>query len=158
MPPEPSHLRPSEPSPEASAGVRLAPGVHVPESSLRFSFASSAGPGGQNVNKKATKAHLRIAVADLPLRPEALDRLRGLAGAALIDADELLIASDEHRSQGRNKDECLDRLRALIARALVRPKVRRPTKPSKGSKLRRLSEKKSRGAIKRSRQSGGHDD
>lgn len=158
MPPEANQLRTNEPSPESSPGVRLAPGVHVPEAALRFTFASSAGPGGQNVNKKATKAHLRIAMSDLPLRPEVADRLRSLAGSALIDADELLIASDEHRSQGRNKDECLDRLRALIARALVRPKVRRPTKPSKGSKLRRLSEKKSRGEIKRSRRGTGHEE
>jgi ribosome-associated protein len=136
-------------------GVRLAPGVHVPEAALRFQFSSSTGPGGQNVNKKATKAQLRVAVVDLGLPMDAADRLRTLAGAAMIEGDQLLIASDEHRSQGRNKDECVDRLAGLVARAMVRPKKRRPTKPTKGSKTRRLVEKKVRGEIKRGRRGGG---
>src|SRR5690606_11337029 len=80
------------------AGVEIAPGVHAPPGALRFTFVSSAGPGGQNVNKRATKAELRIGLAELPLAPDAAARLARLAGSRLTDAGELVITSDEHRS------------------------------------------------------------
>jgi len=131
--------------------VRLAPNVMVPEELLRFSFASSSGPGGQNVNKKATKAVLRVRVNDLPISPAARHRLRDLAGRQLTDEDELVISGDEERSQERNKALTIDRLGDLVRQALVPPKVRRATKPSRGSKERRLAEKKHRGEAKRRR-------
>lgn len=145
-------MTPPAPHPEPDAsGVELAPGVRVPENAVRFSFTSSAGPGGQNVNKRATKAELRLALADLPIPEPARARLAALAGQRLTEAGEILIASDEHRSQGRNRAECLDRLRDLIVRALVAPKKRRPSRPTRGSIERRLDTKRKRSEAKRRR-------
>jgi ribosome-associated protein len=131
--------------------IPLAPGVFVPESALTYSFSRSSGPGGQNVNKLSTKAELRLSLAELPIPADAKHRLADLAGARLTDAGELIIVADEHRSQSRNKSEALARLRELIVRALVRPKKRRPTRPSKGSVERRIEAKKREGARKRDR-------
>jgi ribosome-associated protein len=131
-----------------TSGLRLAPGIVLPEGLVDFSFVASGGPGGQNVNKRATKCQLRLRLADIPLNHAQMGRLVRLAGAAVTDAGELLIISDEHRSQGQNKAACVDRLGELVRRALVAPKVRRPTKPSRGSKERRLQEKRVRSEAK----------
>jgi ribosome-associated protein len=136
-------------------GLEIAPGVRVAEGVVRFSFVSSGGPGGQNVNKRATKAEMRVALADLPLHPEALERLAALAGQRITDDGELVITADEHRSQGRNKAECLERLRELIVRAKVRPRKRRPTKPSRGAKERRLLAKRVVSEKKQGRRTAG---
>jgi ribosome-associated protein len=137
-------------------------GRDIPAGALRFSFVASSGPGGQNVNKRRTRAELRVWVRDLGLAPDAAARLEDLSGpmgAGLVtEAGELIIECDEHRSQGRNKDEAVERLERLIRAAVVRPKVRRPTKPSKGAKRRRLDDKKQRGAIKKRRSGGGGDE
>ncbi|MBM4108157.1 MAG: aminoacyl-tRNA hydrolase [Phycisphaerae bacterium] len=134
-------------------GVELAPGVTVPEQALSFTFTTSTGPGGQNVNKRATRCVLRIALADLPLHPEAVERLRHAAGHRVTDAGDLVISGGRERTQERNRDDCLARLRELLVAAMVRPKTRRRTRPTRGSKERRLSSKKRRGEIKRSRRS-----
>jgi ribosome-associated protein len=139
-----------DPTPPTS-GIELAPHVRVPESALEFSFVSSSGPGGQNVNKKATKAVLRLRLHAIPIHPDAMDRLRALGSFYVTDAGELVIACDEYRSQERNKDGCLERLRALIIQSQKRPKVRRATKPSRGSKERRLTEKRVRSDRKKGR-------
>jgi ribosome-associated protein len=139
------------------SGVEVAPGVMVPDEALRFSFVQSGGPGGQNVNKRATKAELRIRLADLPLEPDAIERLAESAGRRLTEGGELLITSEEHRSQARNRAECLDRLRELVVRAQVRPRRRRRTRPTRGSVERRIKEKKQTGERKRTRRSGGED-
>ena len=149
-----------QPEPGAPAeGVEIAPGVAVPAAALRFSFARSSGPGGQNVNKLATKAELRVSLADLPLPDRARRRLATLAGSRLVgddaaqpEAGEVLIVSQSERSQARNRAECLEKLRDLLVRAMAEPKVRRKTRPSRGSVERRLEAKKSRGEIKRRRQ------
>lgn len=132
-------------------GVVVQGRVVARDDQFDFSFVSSGGPGGQNVNKRATKCVMRLAVTALALTPNQLDRLRGLAGSLLTTGDELVITSDEHRSQERNRSECIDRLAELVRRALVVPKVRRKTKPSRGAKERRISEKKRTGEIKRGR-------
>lgn len=141
--------RPRQPPP--TEGVQLAPNVRVREAALVFTYVASPGPGGQNVNKRATKAQLRLALADLALPPAAEARLRALAGGTLTDAGDLLIASDEHRSQRRNRDACLERLADLVRRAMIAPKRRKATKPTRGSVERRLSEKQRRGDTKRLR-------
>lgn len=151
---------PAQPDPTPGpdeGGIPLAPGVRISPDRLAFSFASSSGPGGQNVNKRATKAELRVRLGDIPLPPDALARLGALAGRRLTDAGEIVIAADEYRSQARNRDACLDRLRELVLRAQVRPRPRRATKPSRGSVLRRLDEKKRRSERKRSRGGAGED-
>jgi ribosome-associated protein len=145
--------------------VSLAPGVLAREAILRWSFARSSGPGGQNVNKVETKAELRVGVDELPIAGRVRSRLRRIAGRRIVGASEvvdeegrartvggeLIIASGEHRSQMQNKSECLARLRELLVEALAEPKVRRKTRPSRSSVERRLEEKKRRGGIKRDR-------
>jgi ribosome-associated protein len=158
-------------TPESLPGqVSIAPGVRMAEAHLRWAFARSSGPGGQNVNKLETKAELRVSVDDLPVNGRVRHRLRQIAGKRIVGPEtvvdeegrertrggELIITSGEHRSQGRNKSECLDRLRELLVEALAEPKVRRKTKPSRSSVQRRIDEKKTRGEIKRGR-GGKHD-
>ena len=122
--------------------IRLGVGVSVPEAVLEFSFSSSSGPGGQNVNRRSTKVRLRISLDDLPLRPAAARRLRTIAASQITDAGDLVIACDTSRSQRANKEECLDRLRELVAKSMVAPKPRKPTKPSRGAIERRLKAKR----------------
>ncbi len=123
----------------------------MPSDAVAVSFVSSSGPGGQNVNKRATKAELRLEVARLALAPDAIQRLRGLAGRRLSEAGELVITSDALRSQARNRSACFERLRELLVRAMARPKARRPTRPTRGSRERRLESKRRRASIKRAR-------
>lgn len=151
--------------PEQQHGEQIAPGVRVPAGVLRFSFARSSGPGGQNVNKLETKAELRVSIEDLPISGRAKGRLRGLAGGNVIGSEtfvdeegkervrggEIVLTSQEHRSQSQNKSACLEKLRELLVRAMAEPKVRRKTKPSRGSIERRLESKKHRGEIKKNR-------
>jgi ribosome-associated protein len=135
--------------------VVLGPGVAIPQDRLTFTFVSSSGPGGQNVNKRATKCLLRVRVADLGLSPDASHRLCEQVRGMITAESELILTCDAFRSQERNKSEVLDRLRQIVLRASVRPKIRRATRPSRGSKERRLSDKKSRGETKRLRKSSG---
>lgn len=134
--------------------IDLAPGVAVPPESIRFSFSSSSGPGGQNVNKRATQAELRIRLDDIPIAADARQRLAAMLSRRVNDEGEIFIDADEFRSQLQNKRACLDRLRDMVVKALVRPKTRRATKPTKGSQRRRIEEKKRRGDIKRGRKGG----
>lgn len=131
--------------------IQIAPGVWIPEGALAFSFVASRGPGGQNVNKRATKAELRVRPDSLGLPHAALTRLAALAGRRIAGSGELIIAADEGRSQEANRRACLERLRRLLVAALTPPRPRRPTRPTKGSKLRRLSDKKLRAQVKSAR-------
>ncbi|MEO1715796.1 MAG: alternative ribosome rescue aminoacyl-tRNA hydrolase ArfB [Planctomycetota bacterium] len=128
--------------------LRLAPGANVAEGDIQFEFVSSSGPGGQNVNKRATKARLRVAIEAIDMPHGARARLRRLAGSLVNDADELVIAADEERSQKRNRDAALGRLRTLVAKAMVRPTPRKKTKPSRGAIERRLKAKRERSQTK----------
>lgn len=137
------------------SGVEVAPGVRVGEESLRYSFVRASGPGGQNVNKVSTRCVLRVAIADLPLAADARARLRAMAGHRRVGeepGDELLLSCDRSRSQERNRAEVLAELRGLLVGAMKRPKRRKPTKPSRGSQMRRLEGKRIRSEVKRSRQ------
>ena len=142
---------PSDHDSERPGLVVLTGTVALPRTSLRFSFSGSRGPGGQNVNKLETRAELRVWLAELPLPADALERMAHLAGKRLTGAGEILIVCDEHRSQSRNKDECVERLRDLVRRAIVRPRKRVRTKPSRGSIERRLKEKEVRSRTKSGR-------
>lgn len=153
-----------EPGPDPL--LTLAPGISVASQSgvVRFTFSRSSGPGGQNVNKVATKAELRVRISDLPAAfgPGARARLRTLAGKRLVrgettDGDEVVIVSESERSQARNKALCLEKLRGLLVSAMAEPKTRRKTKPTRGSKERRLEGKRVRSKIKRARGAGEHD-
>lgn len=132
--------------------VRLGPGVEVDENDLDFAFQAGSGPGGQNVNKVATRCRLRVRVEALGLAPQQQERLLALAGSRTTQAGEILIECGESRSAVANKEACLERLGVLVKKAMVRPRVRRATRPTKGSKERRLTAKKQRGETKRRRQ------
>ena len=145
---EPLIDEPQQPQP----GVELAPGVFAPSAAVRLQYARSGGPGGQNVNKLNTKAELWVQVDAIQgLRDTARARLRALAGSRLTKSDEIHIASETARSQEANRQAAFDRLRELIVRAKVEPKVRKNTKPSKAAKRRRLEHKRRRGEVKRHR-------
>lgn len=135
-------------STDSPSGIEIAPNVRVPEGVLDFSFSSSSGPGGQNVNKRATKCTLRVYVRDLPISGGARHRIGTLGSHYLTDAGEVIIQADDNRSQERNRAECLAKLRELIVAAMRVPKVRKATKPTKGAKRRRLEEKRQRGETK----------
>ena len=132
-----------ESTPQPADAFEIAPGVWIAPDALDFTFTRSSGPGGQAVNKLATRAQLRVAVADITgLDDPARRRLRRLAGQRLTKDDVLVVQADVHRSQHQNRRECLSRLGELVRRALVKPKVRRRTKPSKAMIERRLDEKR----------------
>lgn len=146
-----------EPNPEQDED-ELATGVRAAAGALRFTFARGSGPGGQNVNKVSTKAELRLSVNDIiGMHPEAVIRLRQFAGKRLNRSDEIVIHAGEHRSQRDNREACLQRLRELIAKAVVVPRIRRKTKPSRGAKERRLQAKRVTGEKKSQRRSVGED-
>lgn len=131
--------------------VELPGAGRVAREALSWSFVRSAGPGGQNVNKRATKAVLRARIDGLGLSEPQRARLVHLAGSLATDAGEVIISSDSTRSQERNRDDCLRRLGDLVRRARTKPKTRRKTKPSKGAVQRRIDAKKQRGETKRRR-------
>ena len=147
----------ASPSPP-DGGTELAPGVFAPPAAVRFQYARSGGPGGQNVNKVNTKAEIWVRLAALTgLSPSALARLRQFAGKRVTAAGELHLASETERGQEGNRAAVLERLRELIVRAQVEPKVRRKTKVSKAAKRRRVDEKKRRGGVKAMRRSSPRD-
>ncbi len=123
--------------------LEIAPGVVVPEGALRFRAVRSSGPGGQNVNKVASKVELRVDLAAITgLSPDARARLRALA-AGRIDADGLLlVASQLTRDQSRNLEDARAKVRDLVGRALVAPKRRRATRPTRSSREKRLDAKR----------------
>ncbi len=141
--------RPEEPA--ELQGIRLTPRITLPEDAVEFVYASSSGPGGQNVNKKATKCQLRVRIDAIPLGELQRSRLVTLAAQYVTSAGEILIATDDHRSQGRNRDACIDKLSQLVREASVLPKIRRKTRPSRGSVERRLTAKKITGERKKLR-------
>jgi ribosome-associated protein len=140
--------RDNPPVPDRPVG-EIVPGVRVPEAAMRFQYARSGGPGGQNVNKVNTKADLWVPLAAITgLTDRAVARLHTLAGRRLTAAGEIHISSETERTQEGNRSAVLDRLRELLLRAQHEPRPRKKTKPSKASKRRRLEAKKIRSEVK----------
>lgn len=126
---------------------------------LSFDFFRSSGPGGQNVNKVSTAVRLRFNLRGSRLLPEGVkSRLAVLAGSRLTTEGVLVIEAQRHRTQEGNRRDALERLGELIARSWRAPVQRRPTKPTRGAKERRLDEKRGRGDTKRQRTRPGEFD
>ncbi|MEZ4451199.1 MAG: alternative ribosome rescue aminoacyl-tRNA hydrolase ArfB [Nannocystaceae bacterium] len=134
-------------------------GVRVAASAMRWRAVRASGPGGQNVNKVASKVELRVTLSDVEgLDAAALSRLRRVAGRFLNDEDELVITSVRTRDQGRNLADAHGKLQALLERIAAPPRPRRPTKPTAGSRARRLGAKRRQGQKKADRRQDGRDD
>ena len=125
--------------------------AEIPEDAIEERFLAATGPGGQNVNKVATACQLRADVFKLGLAPDVYQRLKALAGSRLTAGGELVITARRYRTQEANRQDARERLAELIAKAHQRQAKRRPTKPSKAAKARRVDAKKGRGAIKATR-------
>jgi ribosome-associated protein len=136
----------------------ISPGLVIPDEDLEWKFIRSSGPGGQNVNKVASAAQLRFLLPQNVSLPAAVkNRLRRLAGQKLIDDGSILFKSMSERSQEQNRRAAEGRLEELIRAALVEPKIRKKTRPTKGSQERRIDSKKRRGATKQARGGQGWD-
>ena len=126
--------------------------IRIPDEEFSWSFARSGGPGGQNVNKVASKAVLRWNVTASPSLPaDVKARLEQQQRNRITTDGDLLITSERYRDQERNREDCLEKLRQMVLQASRSPKVRKKTKPSRGAKERRLAAKRHRSATKATR-------
>lgn len=131
---------------------------HIPDDEMTWTFARSGGPGGQNVNKVNSRAILHWRVAgNTSLDPHVRARLVALERNRITAEGELVIQSQTHRTQERNREACLERLAEMVRRAAFVPKTRRPTKPTRGSQQRRLEAKKARSHLKQQRRGADGD-
>ena len=132
--------------------IQVTPTIAINENELVEEFIRASGPGGQNVNKVSSAVQLRFDVANSRSLPEEVRRrLITLASNRITEDGMLIIDARQFRTQGRNREDAIDRLVELIRKAAQRPKARRKTKPTLGSKVRRLKAKRLRTKTKQSR-------
>ena len=132
--------------------------IRIPFRELHFSFARSSGAGGQNVNKVNTKATLRWDVTASPSLPDGVrERFLSRYPRRITREGELVLTSQRYRDQGRNTADCLEKLRALLLEVAVAPRRRKPTRPSRASRERRLASKRAASHRKRLRRRPGPD-
>ena len=132
--------------------------ISIPLEEFEWDYSRSGGPGGQNVNKVNSKVQRRWNPETSPSLPPAVrTRLLNLVRSKLTTEGELLVVSQESRDQGRNLQICLDKIRALVLSVATPPKTRRPTKPTLGSKLKRVEDKGKRSETKKLRRKPEHE-
>lgn len=133
--------------------------IAIAERELSFSYFSAQGPGGQHVNRAATAVQLRFDAASSPsLTAEVVERLRRVAGRRMTEDGVVIVRAQRFRSQDMNRQDAIDRLVAMLQRAARAPTARRPTRPSRQAKERRLESKHRRATVKRSRGTPRGDD
>ncbi|MDC1529501.1 alternative ribosome rescue aminoacyl-tRNA hydrolase ArfB [Gammaproteobacteria bacterium] len=133
--------------------IYIAPNIRLSDHEVEFNATLAQGPGGQNVNKVNTAIQLRFDITTSSLPREVKQRLLRMADTRITKDGVLVIKAKEERSQLRNRDEALERLKAIIRQALVVPKKRIATRPKKSSVRKRLDSKTKRGLIKQQRKS-----
>jgi ribosome-associated protein len=132
--------------------IEVTPSLLIDENEIQIDFIRSSGPGGQNVNKVSTATQLRFNVQASPaLTPEVRERLIKLAGSRMTEDGVLIIEAKRYRTQEQNRLDAIARLVALIQQALVVPKLRRKTRPSRTSSAARVASKVRHGEVKRTR-------
>jgi len=132
--------------------IEITPSIKIDESELQFDFIRASGPGGQNVNKVASSVQLRFDIRNSPsLSPDVKERLVRLAGSRITEDGVLIIEAKRYRTQEQNRLDAIQRLTALVQKALEKPRARKATRPGVTAKAARLGAKKRRGKIKRTR-------
>jgi ribosome-associated protein len=138
--------------------LRISRDLAIDLNDIEISFVRASGPGGQNVNKLSTAAQLRFDTRGIAVPDDARARLNRLAGQRMTKDGVIVIQAQRFRTQERNRADAIDRLLELLREAMTRPTPRRPTRPTKASKQRRLDSKKRRGDVKARRGSGRFED
>jgi ribosome-associated protein len=132
--------------------LEVTPSLVIEDAELEERFVRASGPGGQNVNKVATAVELRFNAAASPaISPDVLERLRTLAGSRMTTDGVLLIDARRHRTQAQNREDARERLAELLRQALVKPRRRRKTRPTRASVENRIQSKRRRSDVKRRR-------